>query len=141
MRNCIEFFEFFWFFKTFLGNFSEEFLEQFFLTEFFWRNFFGGIFWEFFFGRIFGRIFLGGLLGEFFGRNSLGGILCLHWNWLVCQDFGFCQDFVSMEKEGGRRKDKNFRSLEVRRKYIALKNCLNFKNRIKTMPFDLQTLV
>ena len=26
-----------------------------------------------------------------------------------------------MEKEGGRRKDKNFRSLEVRRKYIALK--------------------
>ena len=37
---------------------------------------------------------------------------------LVCQDFGFCQDFVSIKKEGG----QEFRSLEVRRKLIALKN-------------------
>ena len=57
---------------------------------FFWRNFFGGIFWE-----------------KFFGRNSQWGILCLHWNWLVCQDLGFGQDFVRMEKEGRTRKDKN----------------------------------
>ena len=53
---------------------------------------------------------------EFFG-NSLGIVNdCLHFkklfeygrNLFVCQDFGFCQDFVSMEK------DKKFRSLEVR---------------------------
>ena len=54
-------------------------------------------------GFFFGRIFL----GEFFG-----GILCLHWNSVVCLDFDFCQDFVSMEKEGGGGKE--FRSLEVR---------------------------
>ena len=33
----------------------------------------------------------------------------------------FWGNFVSKKKEG-RRKDKKFRSLEVRRKYIALKN-------------------
>jgi hypothetical protein len=36
---------------------------------------------------------------------------------LVCQDFGFSQHFVSKKKEEG----KKFRSLEVRRKLIALK--------------------
>ena len=29
---------------------------------------------------------------------------------LICQDFGFCQDFDSIKKEGG----QEFRSLEVR---------------------------
>ena len=59
----------------------------------------GGIFCEKFFGR---------KLRKKFGRNSLGGILCLQLlklfeygrNWFVCQDFGFCKDFVSMRKEG-----------------------------------------
>ena len=46
-------------------------------------------FLEDFFWRIFGRIFL----NEFFVRNFLFT--------LVCQDFGFCQDFVSIKKEGG----------------------------------------
>ena len=32
--------------------------------------------------------------------------------WFVCKDFGFCQDFVSMHKEEGRR--SKFRSLEER---------------------------
>ena len=58
-------------------------------------------------GEVFGRIFL----GEIFGRNFLGGILTLlksatlfeyRTNWFVCQDFGSCQDFVSIKKEGGR---------------------------------------
>ena len=80
----------------FIGYFLEFFWNFFFKcfvnfsVEFFWRNFFEGIFWEL--------------------------ILFLHWNWLVCQDFVFFQDFVSMEKEG-----QEFRSLEVRRKLIALK--------------------
>ena len=56
---------------------------------------------------------------EFFG-NSLEIVNnCLHFkqlfeyerNLFVCQDFGFCQDFVSM-KDRGRR--TNFKSLEVR---------------------------
>ena len=34
----------------------------------------------------------------------------------------FCQDFVSIKKEGGRKEGQEFRSLEVRRKLIALKN-------------------
>ena len=42
---------------------------------------------------------------------------------LVCQDFDFCKDFVSIKKEGG---GQQFRSLEVQRKLIALK-----KNTIK----------
>ena len=67
-----------------------EFWEEFF--RYFLEDFFGRIFWE-----------------EFFKRNFLGGILTLLTsaklfeygrNWIVCQDFGFCQDFVSMEKEG-----------------------------------------
>ena len=39
---------------------------------------------------------------EFFGRTS--------WFTLVCQDFGFCQDFVSVQ---GRRKANESQSLEV----------------------------
>ena len=73
----------------------------------FLEDFFGGIFWE----KFFGRIFWEDLFGRIFGMNYLGQILCLYWNWLVCQDFGFCQDFVSMEKEG---RGQEFRSLEVR---------------------------
>ena len=65
-----------------------------FFGGFFWRMFLGGFFWE-----------------EFFGRNFLGGILTLlksatlfeyRTNWFVCQDFGFCQDFVPIKKERGR---------------------------------------
>ena len=66
----------------------------------------GEIFWEDFFRRIF--------LGGFFGRIFLGGIL---WEELMFLS-RFWGSFVSME---GRRK-KDFRSLEVRRKLIALKN-------------------
>ena len=46
---------------------------------------------------------------DFFGRNSL--LFEYGRNWFVCQNFGFCQDFVSMEKEG---RGQEFRSLEVR---------------------------
>ena len=31
----------------------------------------------------------------------------------ICQDFGFCQDFVSRQK-GGRKEGQELRSLEVR---------------------------
>ena len=61
---------------------------------FFWEDFLGGFFWD--------RIFWEDFWKDFFERNSLFT--------LICQDFGFCQDFVSMEKEGG----QEFRSLEVR---------------------------
>ena len=146
MRNCIEvFWNFFDFLKHFLGIFPKNYW-----SNFFWRNFFGGIFWEKFFGRIFlggffwedffGRIFwedfLGGFfgrifLGGFFGRNSLFTLLKsaklfeYGRNWFVCQDFGFCQDFVSRQKEGRRkegRKDKNLDPWKCDCKYIALKN-------------------
>ena len=65
----------------FLGNFTAGFFWRNYLEEFFERNFFGGFFWEDFFGGFFWRI-----IGSFF----------LHWNRLVCQDFGFCQDFGVM---------------------------------------------
>ena len=48
---------------------------------------------------------------KLFGRNSLFISLKLfeyERDWFVCKDFVFCQDFVSMEKEG------KFQSLEVR---------------------------
>ena len=64
------------FFGNFLGGFFwRNFSSELFREEFFWINFLGGFIWKDFFGRIFGRIFLGGILW--------GGILCLHWNWLV----------------------------------------------------------
>ena len=77
----------------------------------FWEDLLGRIFWEDFFGRIFWE--------EFFGSNYLVEIkkelmfLSRFWG-----------NFVSME---GRRKEErkeDFRSLEVRRKFIALKNAL-----------------
>ena len=37
---------------------------------------------------------------------------------LVCQDFDFCKDFVSIKKEV---EGQEFRALEVQRKLIALK--------------------
>ena len=101
--------------KEFREFFRRMFLEEFFSVPVFLAEFFGGIFWE----------------------DILGGILCLNWNWLVCQEFGFCQDFVSMEKE--EEEGQEFGSLEVRRKLIALKkvgqllrlkrrSCLFWKN-------------
>ena len=70
-----------------------------------------------------------GILWKFYG-NSLGIFCGIFWeffgislgiwkNWFVCKYFGFCQDFVSIKKEGW----QEFRSLEVQRKLIALKNC------------------
>ena len=59
---------------------------------FFWEDFFGGFFWEDFFVRV----------------------LCLRWCVKILV-------FVKILSEWRRRKDKKFRSLEVRRKYIALK--------------------
>ena len=82
-------------------------MEVFFLAKFFGRNFLGR--------------FLGGFFGEdfwedIFGRNDLGGILCLYWYLLVCQDFGFSPDFVQSGK------DKNLDPQKCDCKYIALKN-------------------
>ena len=57
-------------------------------------------------------------------EDFFGGIISLHWNWLVCKDFGICQDFVSMEKEE-EEEGQEFRSLEVRCKLIALKHLAN----------------
>ena len=56
--------------------------------------------WEFL-GEFFGNFW--GFFGEFL-RNSLGILWEYEWNLFVCQDF------VSMDKEGG-RKDKKFRPL------------------------------
>ena len=56
--------------------------------------------WEFF-GEFFGNFW--GFFGEFL-RKSLGILWEYEWNLFVCQDF------VSMDKEGG-RKDKKFRPL------------------------------
>ena len=100
----------------------EEFFGRYFLGGFFWETFFGriflgGFFWEDFFGRIFLRgffweDFLGGFFGEeFFGRNYLVEI---NKELMFLQDFG-----VILSQCTGR---KNFRSLEVRGKLIALKN-------------------
>ena len=82
----------------------EGFFWRIFLAEFFLSNFLGEIFWEDFLGgffkRIFGRIFLRGILREeFFVYVGLSR---------------FC-----LNAEG--RKGE-FRSLEVQRKLIALKN-------------------
>jgi hypothetical protein len=82
-----------------------------FLENFFGRNFLGGIFWEEFFEEIFWE--------NFFGRIFLGGILCLH-----CHlNMNRIDLFVKILSQW-RRKDKKFRSLEVRRRLIALKNGL-----------------
>ena len=81
-------------------------MEDFFGGYFFWRNFLEVFFWEDFFGRIFWEDFFGRI---FFGEDFFGGILWEEFFVYIgidCQDFGFCQDFVSMEKEG-RRKNLN----------------------------------
>ena len=66
-------------------------------------------------------IVLGGFfLGGIFGRNSLFTLLRsakLFQNMEYERNWCFCQDFGVMQK-----KDKKFRSLEVRGKLIALKN-------------------
>ena len=89
---------FFWFFGRFFCNFLGIFWK--FLGEFF-RGF-EGCFLRKFLGKIFWK--------DFFGRNLLWGFFCEELFvelFFVFQDFGFCQDFVSMHK------DKKFRSLEV----------------------------
>ena len=70
------------------------------MEEFFRRNFLGGFF--------FGRIFLGGILWE---------ELLVEIN----KELMFLSRFWGNARR--RRKDKKFRSLEVRGKLIALKNC------------------
>ena len=98
------------FWGVFGGFLGRNFFEGSFLEELFWRKFLEGIFGKIFLGGIFVRNFLRG----FFERNSLGGILTLlksaarlfeyGRNLLLCQDFGFCQDFVKIlsksKKEG-----------------------------------------
>ena len=80
------------------------------MEELFWR-----IFWEDFFGRIFWEEFLGRVFWEeLFGRNYLVEI-----NKVLMFLSRFLGNFVSMH-----RKKEEFRSLEVRRKLIALKNTL-----------------
>ena len=64
-------------------------------------RFFLEIFWKFFGNFL--EFFL-----DFFGDfilNSLGILWEYGRNWFVCEDFGFCQDFVSMEKEEGRKEE------------------------------------
>ena len=86
-------------FRIFSGFFRDFFLIflEFFFEEFFW-GFFGRIFWWEFFVYTF-------------------KVSKLIWIW---KGFMLCQDFVSKK----RGKDKKFRSLEVRSKLIAIKNCL-----------------
>ena len=73
-------------------------------------------------GGFFGRIFLGGFFWEeFFGRNYLVMFLSRFWD-----------NFVSIE---GRRK-VDFRSLEVRRKLIALKKGSSSKKKFITFLLD-----
>ena len=97
-NNYWNFFGFFFelFFEIFWEFFWRIFLAELFcgivLEEFFWRIFLGEYFWDGFFWEDFiGTIFWEGI---FCGRNSLS-----QWR---------------------RRKNKKFRSLEVRRKLIAL---------------------
>ena len=83
----------------------------------------GEVFWEDFLGGFFGRIFFGGFYGKIFERIFLRGI---RWEEFFVYDdlsrFWFLSRFC-LNKEGRRRKDKKFRSLEVRRK-------LNHKNMV-----------
>jgi hypothetical protein len=103
------------FYLTFLGNFLEFFLE----------DFFGGIFLEdFFWEKFFGRIFLGGLfwedfLGGFFGRNFLGGIF---WEeFFVCIGIDLFVKilvFVKILSQG--RKISIFRSVDARSSHLKM---------------------
>ena len=95
------------------------------LWECFWNSL--GMFWEFFgnplgilqefFGDTFGILWE--FFREFFGNslgNSLGILYKFFGNSFVCQDFGFFQDFVSMEKKEG-----YFNPQKCERHLIALK--------------------
>ena len=93
--------------------FWEEFFGRIFLGGFFWeeflgRNFLGEIFWEKFFGR------------NFWERNSLFTLL----RSAKLFEYGIWKEFMFLSRFWGnaRKKDKKFRSLEVRGKLIALKN-------------------
>ena len=111
--------EFFWNFWEFLENFLEDFFGVMFLEKIL-----GGFYWDKFFWRNFlGGIFGGGIFWEeIFGRNSLFTLLKLfeyERDWFVCQDFGFCQDFVWKHKEG---RIWIFRSVWV--SFIVLLRCM-----------------
>ena len=110
---------FFWFLKTFLGIFLEDFFGRIFLEELFGRNFLGGIFFEDlfkmiflggFFGGFFWEDFFGGIFREDFGRIFLEGILCLYLNW----HFVKILVLVKILSQSRRKEGKNFISLEVR---------------------------
>ena len=109
------FWEIFWKFWEFLREFFWNFF-----GGFFWRNLFGGIFWERFYGRIF--------LEEFFGRNYL-----LEIN----------KELMFLSRVWGnarRRKDKKFRSLEVRGKLITLKNSTYIAHNLPIYYFKILAL-
>ena len=89
---------------------------------FFWEDLFGRISLGGFFGRIFWRIFLGRFFWEDVLRKYLF-ILLKSTNLFESEmDWCFCQDFVSIKKEGKRKEGQEFGSLEVPCKLIALKN-------------------
>ena len=83
-----------------MGNFFEFFLEEFFgrnfLIGFFWEDFLGGFFCEDFFWRI----FLGDFWEGFFGRNYL--VIIIKELMFLSRFWG---NFVSMEKEGRRKEE------------------------------------
>ena len=106
LRN---FLEIFWI----LRGIFWEFLRRIFFEEFIWRNFLGEIFFEDFFWSIFQE-------EDLFFEDFLGEIL---WEELVSRNQQDFRVILSKWKEKGRRKDE-FRSLEVRRRLIALKNHL-----------------
>ena len=106
-----------------MGIFKKDFFGGIYLEEFFGRNFFGG----FFFGGCFLEDFFGRIFWEkFFGRNYLVEIskelmiLSRFWG-----------NFFSME---GRRKE-DFRSIEVRRRLIALEKMYRKKSAIFNLSF------
>ena len=99
--------KFFGLFRDFGGNVFGFFLD--FFWGMFWEEFLGGVFWEDFWEDFFGRIFW----EDFIGRNSLFTVLKSTNLFESERDWCFCQDFVSKKRR--RRKDKKFRSLEVRR--------------------------
>ena len=117
------------------------------MEECLWRNFLGGFSCKKSFGRNFlGGIFLGGIFWEeLFGRNSLFTLLKLfHYerDCYVCQDFGFCQNFVSRQKKDGRTRIQILRSEEASSSHLKKVN-LPFlytsmkKNLKKRLIFDI----
>ena len=64
---------------------------------------FGGFFWNFFWRNLFGGFLeglFGGCFGRIFWRNSLFTLWKSAKSFEYKRDWCFCQDFVSMEKEG-----------------------------------------